>query len=121
MLQDQNSAQKWLKEKQKEKERLSSYIRKYDDRPECIACDGTVTSSRAEAMHIDVFYALDIPHIYELPIKLLITESQDSRNPEPHNRIVIRIPDFTCLNKRTGQEFLVEHLGMTHDEDYMEK
>lgn len=65
--------------------------------------------SKSEKIIADELYMQEIPYHYELPIQL-----------ENRGRIVTVYPDFTALNKRTGQKWIVEHLGMMDKEAYYE-
>lgn len=49
-----------------------------------------------------------IPYKYEMPLTL-----------ETSGRTVIFRPDFTIMNKRTGKRYILEHLGMLDNPDYL--
>ena len=65
---------------------------------------GERVRSKSENLIADTLYRLDVPYRYEAPVKI-----------KGWGKVY---PDFTCLNKRTRQEFIWEHFGMMDDPDY---
>ena len=58
-------------------------------------------------MIADKLYMLGIPYRYEFPVKV--------------KGYGIVYPDFLLLNKRTREEYLLEHFGMIDKPDYANK
>ena len=67
---------------------------------------GERVRSKSEVIIADALDAAGVPYRYEQPLHL------GGYNP--------LYPDFTCLNKRTRQEFYWEHMGGMDDADYRE-
>ena len=67
---------------------------------------GERVRSKSEVIIADALEAAGVPYRYEQPLHL------GGYNPVS--------PDFTCLNKRTRQEFYWEHLGGMDDPSYRE-
>ena len=78
------------------------------DAPELFTSRGERVRSKSEIIIADVLTRLGIPYRYEYPVELT-TESGEHR---------LFHPDFLCLNLRTREEFLWEHLGMMDDAEY---
>ncbi len=72
----------------------------------CTEC-GESVRSKSEKIIADKLFSLEIPYLYEYPLKLSGYKSFH--------------PDFTVLNKRTRQEFILEHFGMFDDTEYCNK
>ena len=72
--------------------------------PEHFSLKGERMRSKSEVIIANLLYSLGIPYKYECPLKL-------------DNGVIIH-PDFTILNKRTREVFILEHLGMMGDEQY---
>lgn len=72
--------------------------------PEYYSIQNERMRSKSEVIIANLLYSLGIPYKYECPLKL-------------DNGVVIH-PDFTILNKRTREVFILEHLGMMGDEKY---
>lgn len=66
--------------------------------------------SKSEKIIADELFRYDIPYRYEFPITLL-----DKGN------MVMFYPDFTVLNKRTRKTYILEHLGMMDNIEYVQK
>lgn len=65
---------------------------------------GELVRSKTEKIIADTLYMMGIPYRYEYPVKL------NSGN--------IFRPDFVILNKRTREEYILEHFGMMDDPEY---
>ena len=65
---------------------------------------GEMVRSKTEKIIADTLYQKGIPYRYEYPVQL-----KDGR---------VWRPDFMILNKRTRQEYILEHLGMMDDPEY---
>lgn len=65
---------------------------------------GERVRSKSEKIIADALFQNGIPYRYEYPLHL--NNGQTWR------------PDFTILNKRTREEFILEHFGMMDDPDY---
>ncbi|MCQ2104863.1 MAG: hypothetical protein MJZ26_03625 [Fibrobacter sp.] len=65
---------------------------------------GFFVRSKSEMMIADTLSYMKIPFRYEQPLKIRGMGTVH--------------PDFTCLNKRTGKEYIWEHLGMMGQEEY---
>ncbi len=76
--------------------------------PEHLTARGERVRSKSEIIIADTLNRLKIPYKYEYPIKI-VNETDDIRT---------FYPDFLCLNVRTRQEFIWEHLGMMDDAEY---
>ena len=68
---------------------------------------GIFVRSKSEMVIADTLSYMHVPFHYEMPLKI--------------RGMGVVHPDFTCLNKRTGKEFLWEHLGMMGQEEYASK
>lgn len=85
----------------------------YERKPfenECIKIQtsaGIFVRSKSEMMIADTLSYMKIPFRYEQPLKIRGMGTVH--------------PDFTCLNKRTGKEYIWEHLGMMGQEEYAGK
>ena len=77
------------------------------DDPEIYTERGERVRSKSEKMIADKLYMLGIPYRYEFPVKL--------------KGYGIVYPDFLLLNKRTREEYLLEHFGMIDKPDYANK
>ena len=73
--------------------------------PEFYTHKGERVRSKAEIIIADALLAHTVPYRYEPPLTIV-----------PGKRIWR--PDFVVLNKRTRQEFILEHLGKMDDEQY---
>ena len=78
-----------------------------DEAPDFITARGERVRSKSEVIIADTLYRLGIPYRYEYPLRLKSGQTF--------------YPDFLCLNVRTRQEFLWEHLGMLDDANYLKK
>jgi len=76
--------------------------------PEHLTSRGEQVRSKSEIIIADTLNRLKIPYKYEYPIKI-VNETDEIRT---------FYPDFLCLNVRTRQEFIWEHLGMMDDAEY---
>lgn len=93
----------WKEKALKKKEKYPVY------RPEDLkhtTIDGSLTRSKSEALIYNMLMMKAIPFVYELPIRV---------------GGVLIDPDFTIYNEKTGYKLILEHLGMTGDEDYRAK
>ena len=72
--------------------------------PEFYSTKGERMRSKSEVIIANLLYTLGIPYKYECPLTI-------------DNGITI-YPDFTILNIRTREVFILEHLGMMGDEKY---
>lgn len=77
------------------------------DAPEIYTEKGERVRSKSEKILADKFKLMEILYHYECPLRL--------------SGYGIVYPDFTLLNKRTRQEYYLEHFGMMDDEKYSEK
>lgn len=73
---------------------------------EYITPKGVVVCSKSELIIASTLEARNIPYHYERPL---------------HLEGFTLHPDFLCLNPRTHQEFIWEHLGMMDDSSYSSK
>ena len=78
-----------------------------DDAPDFLTVRGEHVRSKSEIIIADSLTRHNIPYRYEYPLEL--------------NNGIVYHPDFLCLNVRTRQEFLWEHLGMMDLPDYVTK
>lgn len=74
-----------------------------------LSVGGDRVRSKSEVIIADTLQRFDVPYRYEFPYVL----KQGCRRLTVH-------PDFTCLNKRTRQEFIWEHFGLVDDTNYAE-
>ncbi|MBQ5441185.1 MAG: hypothetical protein IIU36_02865 [Firmicutes bacterium] len=75
-----------------------------DDTSEFYSIKGERMRSKSEVIIANILYALGIPYKYEHPLELA-------------DGTVI-YPDFTILNVRTREVFILEHLGKMGDQKY---
>lgn len=75
--------------------------------PEIYTERGERVRSKSEKIIADKLDLMNIPYLYEYPIKLM-----------GYGTVY---PDFTLLNVRTREEFYLEHFGMMDDSKYSEK
>ena len=88
---------KWLRE--------DYYHMKFeDDYPEYYTDNGERVRSKSEIIIANKMYASNVPYRYEYPIEL--------------GNIIVH-PDFYCLNRRTGKEYVWEHFGMMDNVEYV--
>ncbi len=73
--------------------------------PEFYTHKGERVRSKAEIIIADTLHAQTVPYRYEPPLMII-----------PGKKVWR--PDFVVLNKRTRQEFILEHLGKMDDEKY---
>lgn len=95
-----SGASEWRENALKEKEMHRIY------RPEDLkhtTMDESLTRSKSEALIYNMLMMKGIPFVYELPT---------------HVGGKMLDPDFTLYNEKTGSKVILEHLGMTGDEDY---
>lgn len=71
--------------------------------------NGERVRSKSEKIIADALCRKGIPYHYEFPLEL-----------KYKNRTVVVYPDFTVLNKRTGKQYILEHLGMMDKQSYFE-
>ncbi len=81
--------------------------KKYKVTGEILTVKGEHVRSKSEKIIADEFTRCDIPYRYEYPLSL-----------KSWNKMITIRPDFLVLNKRTLQEYIVEHLGMMDKADY---
>lgn len=77
------------------------YDRWDDVATEFYSVKGERVRSRAEKMIADELAAYNVPYKYEYPLELM-----NGRQTKIYR------PDFLALNRRTREEFVLEHLGM---------
>ena len=68
---------------------------------------GEVVRSKSEKMVADKLYLRGIPYVYEPQLRL--------------KKNVVVYPDFLLLNKRTREEYFLEHFGMMDNPEYCRK
>lgn len=83
---------------------------KYAERGKIFTLKGERVRSKSEKIIADELTRYDIPYRYEYPMTVRIDGAVST----------IR-PDFVTLNKRTLQEYIVEHLGMMDNKEYFER
>lgn len=89
------------------------------DVPQLITSRGEHVRSKSECIIADTLTRLGIPYRYEAPLKIAISDNPDSKSKRSSLKHAVTFhPDFTCLNKRTRQEFVWEHFGMMDKPDY---
>lgn len=81
--------------------------------PELLTAKGERVRSKSEVIIADTLARHGVPYKYERPLFLNASASGAGR--------ITVYPDFTCLNLRTREEFLWEHLGRMDDADYAKK
>lgn len=79
--------------------------------PEFLTSKGERVRSKSEMIIADILAKNNIPYKYELPQQMKAAGG----------KLILVYPDFTCVNLRTRQEFLWEHLGRMDDSDYSMK
>lgn len=79
--------------------------------PEFLTSRGERVRSKSEMIIADILAKNNIPYKYELPQQMKAAGG----------KLIPVYPDFTCVNLRTRQEFLWEHLGRMDDSDYSMK
>lgn len=77
------------------------------EKPSYPTVRGELTRSRIEGLIADLLYRNGWYYRYEYPIRLKV----DGREKEYH-------PDFTILDLKNRKEYLLEHFGMLHKENY---
>ena len=77
------------------------------DSDELYSTSGTRVRSKSEVIIANMLEQYNIPYKYEYPIKL--------------NGSHLARPDFTCLNIKTRQLLIWEHLGMMDNPDYADR
>lgn len=112
-LTDEEFAAQWL---------ATPYTRKTisGDVPQLVTTRGEHVRSKSECIIADTLARLEIPYRYEAPLKISVgaNSSKQSKCMSADKRTVTFHPDFTCLNKRTRQEFIWEHFGMMDVANY---
>lgn len=104
------------------------------DTPEHFTNSGLRVRSKSEVIIAECLARHNIPFRYEAPLELIIGDTSSITAETPANNIrrrtlnqdadlmqskaVTFYPDFTCLNKRTRQEFIWEHFGMMDNPNY---
>lgn len=83
---------------------------KEEDKTEFYTLKNERVRSKSELIIADELCRYEIPYRYEKPLKL-----------EDWGKPVVLWPDFTVMNKRNGKIFLLEHLGMMDDLNYVDK
>lgn len=78
------------------------------DIPEHLTASNEQVRSKSECIIADTLKRMNIPYHYEYPIRI-ISEYGETK---------IFHPDFICLNIRTRQEFIWEHLGIMDNSEY---
>jgi len=78
-----------------------------EDSDELYSTSGTRVRSKSEVIIANMLEQYNIPYKYEYPIKL--------------NGSHLARPDFTCLNIKTRQQLIWEHLGMMDNPDYADR
>lgn len=79
--------------------------------PEFLTSKGERVRSKSEMIIADILAKNNIPYKYEYPQQMKAAGG----------KLIPVYPDFTCVNLRTRQEFLWEHLGRMDDSDYSMK
>ena len=79
-----------------------------EDTREYYTSKGERVRSKSEKIIADELYRNGIPYKYELPIDFV-----DNRGREFNV-----YPDFTALNKRTGDKWIIEHFGLMDYPEY---
>lgn len=79
--------------------------------PEFLTSRGERVRSKSEMIIADILAKNNIPYKYEHPLQMKAAGG----------KLIPVYPDFTCVNLRTRQEFLWEHLGRMDDSDYSMK
>ena len=81
-----------------------------DDKTELYTLQNERVRSKSELIIADELFRYGIPYRYEMPIEL-----------ESRGKIVIFRPDFTVMNRRNGKKYIMEHLGMMDNPEYVER
>ena len=81
-----------------------------DDMTEFFTLKNERVRSKSELIIADELYRYGVPYRYEMPIVL-----------DNWGSSVTFRPDFTVMNIRNGKIFILEHLGMMDDMEYIEK
>lgn len=104
-LSDEDYATRWL---------AQSYKRKSfrEGEPEFLTSRGERVRSKSEMIIADILAKHGVPYKYECPLRLEAGEGSGA---------LTVYPDFTCLNLRTREQFLWEHLGRMDDPEYAKK
>lgn len=79
--------------------------------PEFLTSKGERVRSKSEMIIADILAKYNVPYKYERPLQMKAAGG----------KLIPVYPDFTCVNLRTRQEFLWEHLGRMDDSDYSMK
>lgn len=103
-LPDEEYAARWLAQSYK----CKSFR---EGEPEFLTSRGERVRSKSEMIIADILAKNNIPYKYELPQQMKAAGG----------KLIPVYPDFTCVNLRTRQEFLWEHLGRMDDSDYSMK
>ena len=105
-------ALKYLKQEQEEKESevVNTFLKVNYAKIDIEGCvyktiSGVRVRSKSEALIADRLFNFKIPFLYEKPITLA--------------KGLIKVPDFTVLNKRTGKVYYWEHYGMMNNAKYL--
>lgn len=94
-------AKRWLVKKNRFRDRY------YSGKENFVTSNGEYVRSKSELIIADRLHAAGVPYVYEADLYL------DEGKTLLH-------PDFTVLNKRTGREYVWEHFGMIHNQEYWE-
>lgn len=103
-LSDEDYAARWLAQSYK----CKSFR---EGEPEFLTSRGERVRSKSEMIIADILAKNNIPYKYELPQQMKAAGG----------KLIPVYPDFTCVNLRTRQEFLWEHLGRMDDPEYAKK
>lgn len=108
-LDDKQYATAWLKVEYRHK-KFAEYA------PQLFTDNNEQVRSKSEVIIANALKASGVPYRYEFPLLV-------DRNPEADAGADFceLHPDFYCLNLRTREEFVWEHLGMMDDPDYAER
>lgn len=79
---------------------------------EFLTSKGERVRSKSEMIIADILAKHGVPYKYECPLRLAANDGAGS---------LTVYPDFTCLNLRTREQFLWEHLGRMDDPEYAKK
>jgi len=80
-----------------------------EDRKEYYTAKGERVRSKSEMIIANELFRYAVPYKYEYPLQLA-----------SWNKNIEIYPDFTVLNKRTGKQWIIEHLGMMDNAAYSE-
>ncbi len=106
-ISDDEYAKLWIEKKLEEKECEEKIKYRIDEEQSFLTERGEVVRSKSEKILADKFYKLEIPYVYEAPVRL-----------KNYGRVY---PDFLLLNKKTRKEYYWEHLGMMDIPEYSNK